>query len=647
MVEIREIRETKLLVIEDDLAHFRLIQRALENAQGSFLLVHARNLLEAKSLLDSRNFDLILADIILPDGIGTDIMQEIPHEKYLPVLIITSHGSEEIAVQVLKSGALDYIVKSEESYKKLPFTIERSLREWEHIRIQKRTEKALIESEKKYRYMFEFANDAVFIIDPQTYHFIDVNRKATEKLGYSRTEMLSMSLQDISPVTGEDSCICRFASLANQPELVFECDYLCNNKTWLPFEISARLIDFEDTSLILAFSRDISARKQAERKLEEHLARIEALQEISNAILEKHDLKEILDVCLDETRKILHVEAGEVMLCHADSEKLSLIYDFGFWVSSEYFKNIGDKENCASDVIRSKELIYIHNLNIHHKLNGNLPNSWKDEKFYSYVGVPLISKGDVIGVLELFTRREIFPSSDWFSTLEKLAAQIAIAIDESLMFNALQQSHQDLSFAYDFTLEGWARALELRDKETEGHSRRVTELTLILAECMNISSEELVHIRRGSILHDIGKMGVPDSILLKPGPLSEDEWEIMGRHPVYAYELLSPIDYLQPALDIPYCHHERWDGSGYPRKLKGEQIPLAARIFSVVDVWDALLSSRPYRPAWPIEKVLAYIEEQSGKQFDPEVVRVFLDLQHVTDNIFGGVKETYKKIILY
>jgi HD-GYP domain-containing protein (c-di-GMP phosphodiesterase class II) len=295
-------------------------------------------------------------------------------------------------------------------------------------------------------------------------------------------------------------------------------------------------------------------------------------------------------------------------------------------------------------VIKSKEIIYIHNLNVHQKLNGNRPQSWKEEQFYSYIGVPLISKGNVIGVLELFNRREIFPGTDWFSTLEKLAAQIAIAIDESLMFNALQQSHQDLSFAYDFTLEGWARALELRDKETEGHSRRVTEVTLILAEFMDIPTNELIHIRRGSILHDIGKMGVPDNILLKPGPLNENEWEIMRLHPVYAYDLLSPIDYLRPALDIPYCHHERWDGSGYPRGLKGEEIPLAARIFSIVDVWDALLSNRPYRPAWPEEKVNQYIRDQSGAQFDPEVVKAFFSLHEVTSKFLSGKKETQKNV---
>jgi len=182
----------------------------------------------------------------------------------------------------------------------------------------------------------------------------------------------------------------------------------------------------------------------------------------------------------------------------------------------------------------------------------------------------------------------------------------------------------ELNLAYKETLDGWGRALELRDDETEGHTRRVTEATVRLAMIMNASVEEIVHIRRGALLHDIGKIGIPDSILLKPGPLTEEEWAIMKMHPVFAYQLLSPISYLKPALDIPLYHHERWDGSGYPKGLSGKDIPLAARIFAIIDVWDALLSNRPYRKAWPREKVVQYITEQSGIQFDPDIVPVFL-----------------------
>ena len=246
------------------------------------------------------------------------------------------------------------------------------------------------------------------------------------------------------------------------------------------------------------------------------------------------------------------------------------------------------------------------------------------DNFITYHAVPLIAKGQVKGVLEVFHRTSFVPDPEWLSFLETLAGQAAIAIDNSTLFNDLQKSNLELVQAYDFTLESWAKALELRDAETAGHCNHVTDLSLRLAQEMGMSGEELVHVRRGALLHDIGKMGVPDEILLKKGPLTPTEWEIMRRHPQYAFDLLSTIPFLRPALDIAYCHHEKWDGSGYPRGLKGEEIPLAARIFAVVDVWDALLMNRPYRSSWPVEKVIAHLQEQCGKHFDSRVVKVFL-----------------------
>jgi HD-GYP domain-containing protein (c-di-GMP phosphodiesterase class II) len=246
------------------------------------------------------------------------------------------------------------------------------------------------------------------------------------------------------------------------------------------------------------------------------------------------------------------------------------------------------------------------------------------EGFESYIASPLIAKGQVNGVLELWHRKPLHPEPEWLEFLDALAGQGAIAIDNATLYQQLQTSNSELILAYDTTLEGWVKALDLRDNETEGHTRRVTELTVRLAHDYPVDREQAVHIRRGALLHDIGKMAVPDAILRKPGPLTAKEWEIMKRHPIYAYEWLSPIPYLRPAMDIPYCHHEKWDGSGYPRGLKANAIPLAARLFAVVDVWDALRSDRPYRPGWPEEKVAAYIQERAEKDFDPKVVNAFL-----------------------
>ena len=193
---------------------------------------------------------------------------------------------------------------------------------------------------------------------------------------------------------------------------------------------------------------------------------------------------------------------------------------------------------------------------------------------------------------------------------------------------SLGQRERDLLQAYDTTIEGWSHALDLRDKETEGHSTRVTELTMKLARMAEVPEDELAHVRRGALLHDIGKMGVPDRILLKPDKLTDEEWIAMRKHPQFAYDMLSPIAYLKPALDIPYCHHEKWDGTGYPRKLKGRQIPLAARLFAVVDVWDALRSDRPYRQGWTKEKVIEHIKLLSGTHFDPKAVELFLNMMN-------------------
>ena len=228
------------------------------------------------------------------------------------------------------------------------------------------------------------------------------------------------------------------------------------------------------------------------------------------------------------------------------------------------------------------------------------------------------------GVLEIYFRHAFLADVEWLEFLEMLAQQTAIAINNAKLLTSLQSSNIELLNSYEATLKGWVDALDMRDHETEGHTQRVTELSLKLARLMGIKDKETINFQRGALLHDIGKVAISDTILNKPGPLTEEEWVIMRKHPLFAYQLLSKSRYLIPALDIPYCHHEKWDGSGYPRKLKGEAIPLTARIFAIVDVWDALISDRPYRKVWTKKKALEYIREQSGKHFDPQVVKFFL-----------------------
>jgi len=266
-------------------------------------------------------------------------------------------------------------------------------------------------------------------------------------------------------------------------------------------------------------------------------------------------------------------------------------------------------------------------------------NAQQDPRFEDQVSVaayqlrsimcaPLKIKDDLIGVLYVDNRARtgLFQDSD-LELISAFANQAAVAIDNADLFDDLQRSNRDLERAYQATLEGWVKALDLRDKETEGHTQRVTILTERLARSMGVDGDALIHITRGALLHDIGKMGIPDSILLKPGELTDEERTVIKQHPIYAYEMLKPIEFLRPAIDIPYCHHEKWDGSGYPRGLKGMEIPFAARIFPVIDVWDALVSNRPYRKALPHEEVRQRIQADSGKHFDPHVVRAFLEME--------------------
>ncbi len=358
---------------------------------------------------------------------------------------------------------------------------------------------------------------------------------------------------------------------------------------------------------------------------QERLQRVEALHYIDNLIAGAVDLRLTLTTLASYVCANLQVDAVDILLLNIHSRRLTCEALQGFRVTTPGHLSAWLGEGLVGSVAMGNRPRVVDNLETL-QADPRCAMLVRNEKFAFYTAVPLIAKGEVKGVLEVFHRQPKEVNAEWLNFLETIAGQAAIAIEHSALFQELQRANQQLRFAYEATLEGWAHALEFRDQETEGHSRRVVDLTIKVAEAMGIPASEQVHIRRGALLHDIGKMGVPDRILLKPGPLTDEEWRIMRQHPVYAYELLSRIPYLRPALDIPHYHHERWDGSGYPEGLKGKEIPLAARIFAVVDVWDALNSNRPYRPAWPREKVIAYLQENAGKLFDPQVVKVFLQV---------------------
>lgn len=449
----------RILLIEDDAAHAELIQRAFEDRGGESQLLIASTLSEARLHIKEFNPTLIIADWRLPDGDSSELLLE-ENNRSTPVIIMTSYGNERNAVDVIKSGALDYIVKSSESMTDMPHIAERAIQQWEILQQQESMQNALAESEAQFRLLAENSSDMISRHDIQGM-FIYVSPACRAILGYDPAELIG---QLVTPLVHPEDA-------APILELLNTQNGADNNTT-------------------------VTVSYRARRKNGDYVW----LETTARRFLDPHDQK-------------LEIQASS--------------------------RDITERKN-------SQE--------------------------------------------------------------------------------ALQKAHVDLQEAYDKTIEGWVVALDLRDRETEGHTKRVTEMTVKLARNLEFSTEEIVHIRRGALLHDIGKMGIPDEILQKPGPLTDDEWVIMRRHPQYAFQMLSPIHYLQQALIIPYYHHERWDGSGYPHKLKGTEIPLIARLFAVVDVWDALSSDRPYRKGLPAREVIEYLQREAGRLFDPDIIHRFIPL---------------------
>jgi PAS domain S-box-containing protein len=449
-------KTVKILLIEDEDPHAELIQRAFEGEDFSVQIQRVRSLTEARAQILVEEPDLIIADWRLPDGESLELLPNHHDPLATPIILMTSYGNERIAVEALKSGALDYVVKSPEAMLDMPHLAARAIEQWGARAEKARIEKELAEREAQFRLLAENASDMIsrLAIDGRILY---VSPACETILGYTPEELTGRISFDIIHEDGRSfvSNLFRGNRYDTTYTVTYEALHKSGHYVWL--ESSARAILDRKTDAIIEIqtaSRDITERKRAEK--------------------------------------------------------------------------------------------------------------------------------------------------------------------------ALQDAHENLQEAYQRTIEGWVRALDLRDRETEGHTQRVTELTIRVAKTLGFSEEELTHIRRGALLHDMGKMAIPDDILQKPGPLSESEWEKMRLHPIYAYEMLSPISYLHPALDIPYCHHERWDGSGYPRGLKGEEIPLVARMFAIVDVWDALCSDRPYRKPLPKTEVISYLREKSGELFEPKLVDVFL-----------------------
>lgn len=353
------------------------------------------------------------------------------------------------------------------------------------------------------------------------------------------------------------------------------------------------------------------------------IRRLSTFRKIDDSILTHNSTQDLIEILLKEFTNNLDTDAASVTVYDNETKRLEFYSEIGLENHDDIY--LEEASGYAND---HNSILVIQNTKtgidsqrtfpIHHPIH--------DPLLTGYAMAPLSNMGQLMGIVEIFSKKEINWDRENIQFFEALAKQTAIAIDKVNMVVNLKKSNIELIKSYEETLEGWSKAMDIRDHETEDHTQRVTSLTIKMGEKLGLSETQLIQMRRGALLHDIGKLGVPDNILLKKGKLTDEEWKIMRQHPVTAAELIKPIAFLAPAITIPYFHHEKWDGSGYPQGLSAGEIPIEARIFSIVDVWDALTSDRPYRKSLTHFDAANYIFSQSGSHFDPQLVTTFLDL---------------------
>jgi PAS domain S-box-containing protein len=488
---------------------------------------------------------------------------------------------------------------------------------------RKQAAEALRDSEERYRSLVETSPDAIALTDLRG-RIVICNQKAADICEYASAEqMLGMSVFEL--LAPED----RKRAFDNTRKLYRGGEYRDVDYTAItlsgrrfPCELSATTIYDKQgrPSGYTGIMRDVSERKQQAREQA-------AVVVVASALRTAITLDEIVQNILNQLLGMLNSEAAAIFVVDSATGDAECVRGVSRW-SAWTGMRLAPDEGLTGRLIRTGQP-FVNNDLLHNPQTARLELMGG---LNAVAGAPLIAQERTIGALWV-GRTAPFREGE-LRVLMVIADMAANAVQRAALFEDLQKSSGELEEAYDRTLEGWSRALELRDRETEGHTRRAAEYTVALGRALGMSEDSLLHVRRGALLHDIGKLGIPDKILLKPGPLSEEEWSIMRLHPTYAYQLLEPIPYLGQALDIPYCHHEHWDGSGYPQGLSGEQIPLAARIFCVVDVWDAITSNRVYRPAWPLERARQYLVENAGVQFDPRVVEMFFKVvdERAADN---------------
>lgn len=649
----------RIIIIEDNISDANLIIHTLKQAGYSIFHKRVDQPEELKQVLHEGIWDVILSDYNLPDFSAPEALQILQSTGLdIPFIVVSGIIGEDAAVELMRAGARDYLMK--DKLAKIGPVITREISEARTRQKQNRSDFLqriraklleystshkpdqirhyllsllceLTNSEVSYYLQKDIINSSAWNIDlvettaqnnPTMYsgavelHPADWETRISEtKFCEMEGRLFNLQIKDRIIHIHREVFLPR-----KKEEKTYEFIGIANKTT--PYLVE----DIDSFQNLTNLYSDISEKINSSIKISQQLSQLSSLYEVETAINSRLNLNEVLEILLEQVISLFPIHAANILLW--DDSKKVLEYKIGKGFLTDVLQKTRLKLGVgyAGKAAEQHEIVYIPDLL---SQDNELAKSMrtKQEEFMSYYGFPLISKGQLKGVMEIFHRDQIRFDDQQISFINILAIQAANAIDKLELVGELQKINQELSQAYVATLEGWSSALDLRDKDSEDHSQRVTEMTIRLAREMGFSEQELISVRKGALLHDIGKLGIPDSILHKPGKLTPEERKTIELHPKYAYQWISPIKFLNDSIDIPYCHHEKWDGTGYPQGLKGEDIPLAARIFAIIDVWDALLSDRPYRAAWPKEKAIEYIKSLSGTQFDPKVVDKFFSLR--------------------
>ena len=669
----------RALVVEDSEDDAFLLVRHLQRGgyQLDWLRVETEDAMRAA--LKNRSWDIVFSDYSLPHFNGLEALRVLRASGIgVPAILVSGAIGEEIAVEAMKSGAQDYVLK--DNLTRLVPSVDRALREASNLQARGQAEAALKESQSQLlaetRQRLEeldrlnrisnqlrsaitsqeilpvfFAEVTSALASPHAaillYHE-DVRQLEAVTVGGSLAEFQSyrVSLRpEVQRFLLEDGSLFCTEDIHSQ-DVPFEKDFpetigpvlvipMHAAEAVIGLFILARERDPQGGPTAVYSANDISLiktladlggsalqRAQLFEQTQQRMQRLSVLHAIDMAVSGSLSLTITLNLILDQIVSQLAIDAADMLLHHAQSHTLNFTAGRGF--KNERVKRaqfrlgqsipgkvvLDRKSFLLNDLASDPALLKLHYL--------------EDEPFTSYFAIPLIIKGQIKGVLELFSRAPFPDDLELRDFLESLAAQAAIAIDNNELFDDLKRSNRELTRAYDAIIGSWSRSLEYKTPLIRGHTLRVTDLAISLALILEVPETNLPHIRRGALLHDIGLVSVSDAVLQRPDPTVESDRQALFEHPNVAYELIAGIDFLRPALDIPYCHHEAWDGSGYPRGLKGEDIPLAARIFAVVDAWDELSMDMENRSRWPHDRIIQYLRSQAGRQFDPVIVDRFI-----------------------